>query len=186
MYQPAPGKAYTEPSIFVNNVKLKVVDKFTYLGSTISKNVTIDDEVNARISKASCTFGRLYTNVWRRNGINLNTKLKVYRAAVLPVLLYACETWTIYSRHVRKLNHLHTTCLRKIMNIKWQDKIPDTTVLDRADMHSIDTILMQSQLRWAGHLVRMPDYRLPKKILYSELQKGKRSHGGSKKQTLQG
>ena len=33
--------------------RLQVVDKFTYLGSTLSRVVHIDDEVNARIAKAS-------------------------------------------------------------------------------------------------------------------------------------
>jgi hypothetical protein len=162
-------------------VALKVVNRFTYLGSTLSQNATIDDEVYTRISKASSTFGRLYANVWHRKGISLQTKLKVYRAVVLPVLLYAGETWTVYRRHVRKLNHFHTTCLRKVMNIRWQDKIPDTTVLDRADTPSIDTILMQSQIRWAGHVVRMPDNRLPKILLYGEMRIGTRSQGGQKK-----
>lgn len=48
-------------------------------------------------------------------------------------------------------------------------------------MPSIHTMLMQSQLRWAGHLARMPDHRLPRKIFYGELQQGKRSIGGQKK-----
>ena len=83
--------------------------------------------------------------------------MKVYRAKLLPTLLYACETWTVYQRHAKKLNHFHTTCLRKLLNIKWQDRIPDTEVLAQADLPSIYTILMQSQLRWAGHVARMPD-----------------------------
>jgi hypothetical protein len=181
MYQPAPGNSYKEPVILVNGTRLKAVHRFTYLGSTLSQNVNIDDEVNTRISRASSSFGRLYTNVWHRSGINLQTKLNVYKAAVLPVLLYASETWTVYTRHAKKLNHFHTNCLRKLLKIKWQDKIPDTTVLDRAGIPSINTMLMKSQLRWAGHVVRMPDHRMPKILLYSEIQSGKRSQGGQKK-----
>ena len=49
--------------------------------------VHIDDEVTARTAKASVAFGRLCTNVWEQNGIRLNTKLKVYKAVVLPTLL---------------------------------------------------------------------------------------------------
>ena len=88
MHQPAPGKPYVEPNISINNQRLKAVNKFTYLGSTLSRNVVIDDEVNLRLAKASAAFGRLYKNVWNRRGITLDTKLKVYRAVVLTTLLY--------------------------------------------------------------------------------------------------
>ena len=152
------------------------MDKFTYLGNSISRNVVIDDEVDARLAKASAAFGRLH-----RRGITTKTKIKVYWAIVLTTLLYGCETWTVYQRHVRKLNHFHTTCLRKLLGIKWQDKIPDTEVLTCADLPSIYTILMQSQVRWAGHVARMSNVRLPKKLLFGELQQGKRSQGGQKK-----
>jgi len=181
MYQPAPKKPYIEPSISVNGQKLHAVDRFTYLGSTLSRVVLIDDEIASRIAKASSAFGRLQTNVWQRRGIRLETKLKVYQAIVLPTLLYACETWTAYSRHAKKLNHFHMGCLRRLLKIKWQDKIPDTAVLAKANLPSIYVHLKKSQLRWAGHVTRMPDKRLPKKLFYAELKTGKRSHGGQKK-----
>src|SRR5579871_6127861 len=67
------------------------------------------------------------------------------------------------------------------MNVKWQEKIPDTSILDRAGIPSIDSILMKTQIRWAGHIVRMPDHRLPKLLLYGQIKEGKRSQGGQKK-----
>ena len=51
VYQPAPGKPYKEPTITMKGQRLQVVDKFTYLGSTLSRVVHIDEEVNARIAK---------------------------------------------------------------------------------------------------------------------------------------
>ena len=92
VYQPAPDKPYKEPTIIVKAQRLQVVDKFTYLGSTLSRVVHIDDEVSARIAKASVAFGRLSGSVWDRSGIRLDTKLKLYKAVMLPTLLYACET----------------------------------------------------------------------------------------------
>ena len=141
VYQPAPGKPYKEPTITVKGQRLQVVDKLTYLGSALSRVVHINDEVNARIAKASAAFGRLHGSIWDRSGIRLDTKLKVYRSVVLPTLLYACETWTVYQRHAKRLNHFHTSCLRKLLKIKWQDRIPDTEVLKRAGMQSIHTLL---------------------------------------------
>ena len=114
-HHPAPGNSYNKPTITVNGQKLKVVSKFIYLGNTLPRAVHIDDEVTARIAKASVAFGRLCANVWERNGIKLDTKLKVYKALVLPTLLYACETWTVYQRHTKRPNHFHLSCLRKLL-----------------------------------------------------------------------
>jgi len=63
MHQPAPGKTYVEPNIHANSQRLSAVDKSTYLGSTLSSSIVINDEVNSRIAKASVAFGRLRSNV---------------------------------------------------------------------------------------------------------------------------
>ena len=109
---------YKQPTITAKVQKVQVVDKFTYLGSTYSRVMHIDDKVNARIAKASAAFDRLRGSVWDRSGIRLDIKLKVYKAVVLPTLLYAFETWTVYQRHPKSLNHFHTSCLRNLLKIK--------------------------------------------------------------------
>ena len=181
LHQPAPRTQPSEPELQVDNSVLKNTDKFVYLGSTINRAVTIDDEVDLRISKASQSFGRLKTSVWDRRGLKLKTKLQVYNAAILTILLYACETWTVYQRHAKKLNRFHLNCLRKILKISWKDKVPDTDVLRKAEMTSIHTLLKKAQLRWAGHVCRMESNRLPKMLFYGELTEGKRDQGGPKK-----
>ena len=98
---------------------------------------------------------------------------------------YASETLTVYQRHAKKLNRFHLNCLRKLLRVKWQDKVPGTEILEQSGVSSIFTMLRKTQLRWAGHVIRMQDERLPKRILYGELLTGARSHGGQKfKETL--
>nr|VZI15977.1 unnamed protein product [Spirometra erinaceieuropaei] len=163
MHQPPPNSATAlnaPPQISVNGTQLQVVANFPYLGSTLSRNTKIDDEVANRISKP------------------LSTKLKIYKAGILPTLLYGEETRTVYANQARRLNHFHVSCLRPILRLKWQDRIPDTDVLERTGILSIYAILRQIQLRWSGHLVRMDDERLPKRLFYGDVATGSRRQRG--------
>nr|VZI18393.1 unnamed protein product [Spirometra erinaceieuropaei] len=122
MHQPPPNSATAPnapPQISVNGTQLPVVENFPY-----TRNTKIDDEVANRISKASQAFGRLQSTVWNRHCLQLSTKLKMYKAVILSTLLYGAETWTVYAKQARRLNHFHLSCLRRILRLKWQDRIP--------------------------------------------------------------
>ena len=70
--------------------------------------------------------------------------------------------------------------LRSILGIKWHDKVSNVQILDQADCTSIESLLIKSQLRWTGHVIRMEDNRMPKQLLYGELLNGSRSRGRPK------
>ena len=55
--------------------------------------------------------------------------------------------------------------------------IPDTEILERTGLPCIQTILRKNRIRWAGHVTRMPNNRIPKQLLYCQLREGKRSSG---------
>ncbi|BHF74341.1 hypothetical protein SprV_0501742600 [Sparganum proliferum] len=150
MHQPPPNSATPPTRRSVNGTQLQVVENFPYLGSTFSRNTKIDDEVADRISKASQAFGRLQSTITNRQGLQLSTKLKMYKSFILPTLLYGEETWTVYTKQARRLNHFHLSCLRRILRLNWQDRIPDTDVLERTGILSIYTMLRQMQLREAA------------------------------------
>ena len=104
----------------------------------------------------------------------------MYKAIVLPTLLYSAETYTLYRRHFRKLSKVHLRHLRQILQISWKDHIPYVKVLRRANMSTIEATLTASQLRWTGHIIRMNDSRLPKAVFYGELTEGKRLRYGQR------
>nr|XP_014349996.1 PREDICTED: uncharacterized protein LOC102357907 [Latimeria chalumnae] len=83
LFQPRPGSNYAPPPVTIGDHLLTYVEKFTYLGSTLSENVTVDDEISCRISKASAAFGRLTMNLWSKYEVSFKTKLSVYKAVIL-------------------------------------------------------------------------------------------------------
>ncbi|BHF68572.1 hypothetical protein SprV_0301160800 [Sparganum proliferum] len=118
MQQPPPDAAYVAHQISVMGAQMQVVDDFTYLGSTLSRNTKIDDKVARRISKASQPLDRLKNTVWNHPGLHLNTKLKMYKADILSTLLYGAETWTVYKKQARRLDHFNLSCLRRILKLR--------------------------------------------------------------------
>ena len=181
LFQPAPASTSQPPSISIESTQLQTVDDFKYLGSIISNDGSLDKEINSRICKASQALGRLRVRVLNEHNIRLPTKLKVYKSVVLTSLLYGCESWTLYRRHLKQLESFHMRSLRSILNIRWQDKVTNIEVLDRAGSISIEAMILKTQLRWVGHVIRMDDQRLPKHLLFGELCSGRRNRGRPRK-----
>ena len=71
----------------IDNYELKVVHKLTYLGSTISDNLSLDVEINKHIRKTLSTFTRLITPVWENASLTVKTKTAVYNACIIITLL---------------------------------------------------------------------------------------------------
>ena len=176
LYQPNSTRT-REEDIMVDGNKLNSVLEFTYLGSTISSDGCIDDEIQRRMAKASASFGRLRQRLWNNHHVSMRVKGKIYRAIVLSTLLYGAEAWTLYRRQVKKLHAFMMRHLRSIMRITWMDKVTNKEILERTGLPSMEDLLIRKNLRWTGHLMRMSPDRLPKQVLYSQLSSGHRNRG---------
>ena len=135
--------AETPPNIVIDGCPLEVVENFTYLGSTISSLLTIDSEINNRIARAATVMAQLKQRVWSNPNLTERTRLRVYHDCVLSTLLYGSETWTTYARQEKKLNSFHMRCLQRILQIKWQDRVPDMEVLEQANTCSLSALLAE-------------------------------------------
>ena len=173
LYQPARGNLYVPPTVTIEGKLLNAVDNFKYLGSIISNNASMDAEITARIAKATSAFGRLIKRLWTNRGIRLDTKIAVYKAAVITSLLFGCETWTLNKRQSSRLESFHQTTLRKIARIRWFHKVTNYEVLSRCNVHSLQSMIDTARLRWTGHVVRMKNNRIPKALLYGRLETGR-------------
>ena len=98
----------------LDGTSLKLVDKFTYLGSSVSST---EKDIDTRLTKAWTAIDRL-SIIWKSN---LTDKMKrsFFQAAVVSILLYGCTTWTLTKRLEKKLDGNYTRMLRAILNRSW-------------------------------------------------------------------
>ena len=99
----------------LDGTPLKLVDKFTYLGSSVSLT---EKDINTCLTKAWTAYDRL-SIIWK---LDLTDKLKrsSFQAAVVSILLYRCTTWTLTKRLEKKLDGNYTRMLRAILNKSWR------------------------------------------------------------------
>ena len=83
--------------------EIEMVEQFSYLGSVISKDGDVMEDVKCRIAKASKAFGCLRGSIFNSPLLSIPTKRAMYRATVLSVLMYGADTWTLKAEHVRRL-----------------------------------------------------------------------------------
>ena len=75
------------------------------------------EEVALRISKAVKVFRAMYHQLWKRKQVTVATKVAVFRAAVLPVLLYGSEGWVLSEKERERLEVVQMKCLRTILGV---------------------------------------------------------------------
>ena len=85
---PPIGQVCVEPNITVEVInRFGAVDSFVYLGSTLSRNSSLDAGISSRIAKVSTAFGKLEKCVWSDRGTTTNTKLSVYYMRLVSLQL---------------------------------------------------------------------------------------------------
>ena len=162
--------------IILDRGQIEAVKDFRYLGSVSSSDNSMQSELAARLSKAGAAFYRL-NKLWRDAHLARHVKLSIYKTVVLATLLYGCETWAASQLQVCSLQTFHMRCLRKICRISlWQRKTNDE-IMALAKVESIATLVRYRRLRWLGHMARMDDSRLPKKLLFGGIEQNSVSVG---------
>ena len=154
---------------------LEEVESFCYLGSIIDKEGGTAAEIKARIGKAQGAFISL-SKLWRTKDISLGTKLRIFNSNVKSVLLYGCETWNASSSCIKRIQVFINKCLRRLLRIRWTDRIRNEEVWRRTRQTPIGDEIGRRRWKWIGHTLRKPVNNITRKALDWNPQ-GKRSRG---------
>ena len=137
-----------------------LVDKFTYLGSSVSST---EKDIDTRLTKAWTAIDRLLI-IWKSD---LTDKMKrsFFQAALVSILLYGCTTWTLTKRLKKKLDGNYTRMLRAILNKSWRQH-PTRHQL-YGQLPPITKTIHVRRTRHAGHCRRSKDELISDVLLWT-------------------
>jgi hypothetical protein len=163
------GRADIEQQVEVGGNRIENVQEFVYLGSLLTSDNDCSKEIHRRIARATGVMAE-FKNIWRSKNISVRTKLDIIRTCVLSVLLYACETWTLRKRDKDRLLAFEMRCYRRILHVRWQQKITNEEIRRRINnTKNIVQLVIERKLSFFGHICRMEDKRLVKNVVFGRL-----------------
>ena len=118
--------------IKVNGQRLETVTSFKYLGSAITDEGS-KPEILSRIAQTTAGLTRLKP-VW-----NLSSKILLMHTVVTPIIVYACESWTITAELQRRIQAMEMRCYHKILRISNKDHVTNEKVCAKSSRESDHT-----------------------------------------------
>ena len=134
-------------------------------------------EISSRITKASQSYGSVNRILWHQRKIKSSIKLNIFVSVVLSTLLYGLDTAVLLEPQIHRLQSFVMGSLRFILGVSLWDGKRDTSIREMANLQRIYTMLTQRRLRLLGHILRMDECRLPRKLLVCASPQGRRSVG---------
>ena len=184
MCMPPPRTPRTMVRIEAAGEIYKQVQSFTYLGGAVTETPDMSVEIARRTPGCWTRIRRYSRELYSQPKVALFLKTRMVKAEEIEVLLYGCSTWTLRQEHYAKLRTVHHRVLLRIIGA--QRKRPDhrmtsyNRALEITGCESIETTLRTRRLLWAGTLLRMSGGRLPKRIMFGNLEGAVRKGRGGK------
>ena len=97
----------------VENMQIDQVSSFSYLGTIVNGNNTLEKAIRERIAEGNKAF---YANkmLFKSKLVSKKSKLKFYWSVIRPIVVYSCETWVLKESIIQRLSVFERKIQRKI------------------------------------------------------------------------
>jgi hypothetical protein len=145
-------------NIRIANESFENVEKFKYLGATLTNQNDIRDEIKNRLNSGNACYHSVQ-NLLSSRLISKNLKINIYKCVIFSVVLYGCETWSLTWGVEHSLMVFENGVLRKICGPKKEEdgswrKFHNDELHDLYYSPNIVRVIKSRRIRWAGHVAR--------------------------------
>ncbi|KAJ4435318.1 hypothetical protein ANN_17928 [Periplaneta americana] len=172
-------------SFILRHHHFEEVEKFKYLGATVTNINDTREEIKHRINMGNACYYSV-EKLLSSSLLSKNLKVRIYKTVILPVVLYGCETLTLTLREEHRLSVFENKVLGKIFGAKRDEVTGEWRKLHNTELHTLysspDIIrnIKSRRLRWAGHVARRGESRNAYRVLVGRPE-GKRPSGRPKR-----
>ena len=144
-----------------------------FLGSKI----TADDDCSHEIKKCLLLGRKSMTNldsILKSRDISLQTKVRLVKAMVFPVVMYGCESWTIKKAEGQRIDAFELWCWRRLLRVFWTAKRSNQSILKEiSPEYSLEGLILKLKLQYFGHLMQRTD-SFEKTLMLGKIERRRR------------
>ena len=97
-------------------------------------------------------------SIFKSRDITLPTKVRLVKAMVFPVVMYACESWTVKKAEHRRIDAFELWCWRRLLRVPWTARSSNKSIMKEINPeHSLEGLMLELKLQYFGHLMRRTD-----------------------------
>ena len=123
--------------------------------------ITADGDCSHEIKRCLLLGRKAITNldsILKGRDITLQTKVRLVKAMVLPVVMYGCESWTVKKAEHRRIDAFELWCWRRLLRVPWTARRSNQSFLKEISPGcSLEGLMLKLQLQYFGHLMRRVD-----------------------------
>ncbi|KAK3544200.1 hypothetical protein QTP86_008347 [Hemibagrus guttatus] len=140
---------------------LPQVEEFKYLWVLFMSEGRMDREIDRRIGAAAAVMRSMYRSVVVKKELSRKAKLSIYQSIYVPTLTYSHELWVMTERVRSRIQAAEMSFLRRVAGCSLRDRVRSSVTREELGVEPLLLHIERGQLRWLGHLFRMPPGRLP-------------------------
>ena len=124
---------------------------FKCLSTTMSWGLREVKDVEARIKSANKLFGSAKATFWSNARAPFELPMRFYKAIVVNMLLWGCESWATQSKEVQALRVFQFRCLRTTLKINAMHKVSRVRILEVCQVQDIIQTMDLRRARWIDY-----------------------------------
>ena len=146
---------------------------FIFLGSKITADSDCSHKIKRPLFLGKKTMNNL-DSILKIRDIILSTKVYIVKAMVFPLVMYACESWTVKKAEHRRIDAFELWCWRRLLRVPWTARRSTQFILKEiSPEYSLEGLMLKLKLQYFGHLMQRAD-SFEKTLMLAKIECGRR------------